>query len=448
MTKENTQEFAVALNSSPSEGAGEGSEAKRNKKTQLLSALLSASALGLFLEGCGGGGGGGTPTPPTPAILGTESNPYLATANADTFSGSGSRDWVSYENSNAGVTIDLSTDPATVSGDWAVGDRLSGINNLIGSRYDDTLSGNSGANTLRGRVGIDRLNGRGGNDILEGGVGNDILNGGAGDNILEGGSGQDDYVFDSYNGNDEIRSDTDGGRLLFPNGSETDTFYLSRDENGVTVATAEGGSTFIHIAASAYQHGGFSIYVGSEAEDTLTLVGRIHVGDDDVNNVTGDSSKDIISGLGGNDYLQGGSGDDDLYGGAGNDLLDGGRGDDLLAGGSGDDIYRFDAGDGTDTISSMNDGTGNKVVFRAPAGVTYADNNFDFDRGNRVSNTEFTEETAGDDLRIVVSQGGSTRNTVYIEGYFDQQDNAYTISHTHSRSNDAGTSVSAPAETS
>ena len=64
MTKENIQEFAVALNSSPSEGAGEGTEAKRNKKTQLLSALLSASALGVFLEGCGGGGG--TPAPVTP----------------------------------------------------------------------------------------------------------------------------------------------------------------------------------------------------------------------------------------------------------------------------------------------------------------------------------------------------------------------------------------------
>ena len=154
------------------------------------------------------------------------------------------------------------------------------------------------------------------------------------------------------------------------------------------------------------------------------------------------SSEDIISGLGGNDYLQGGSGDDDLYGGAGRDTLDGGVGNDLLAGGSGNDTYRFDAGDGTDTILSMSDGTGNKVVFRAPSGVTYADSDFYFDRGNRVSNTEFTEETTGDDLRIIVSQGGSTRNTVYIEDYFDQQDNAYTIFRTGSGSNDDGTSVS------
>ena len=316
---------------------------------------------------------------------------------------------------------------------------------MIGSRYDDTLSGNSDANTLRGRLGNDRLNGRGGNDILEGGVGNDILNGGAGDNILVGGSGQDDYVFDSYNGNDEIRSDTDGGRLLFPNGSETDTFYLSRDENGVTVATAEGGSTFIHIAASAYQHGGYSIYVG----ETNTLVGRIHVGDDIANNVTGTSSKDIISGLGGNDYLQGGSGDDDLYGGAGSDTLDGGRGDDRLDGGKGADTYRFNAGDGVDYILKEPDLTGdNKVIFRAPRDVTYTDSDFDFTRGTydpANSANPFTQSDTGRDLSISVStvseDSAEVRNTVFIDDYFSGYD-IYTISHTHRISNEAGTSVS------
>ena len=40
------------------ETGGEGlssHEGKRNRKAQALSALLSASALGVFLEGCGGG---------------------------------------------------------------------------------------------------------------------------------------------------------------------------------------------------------------------------------------------------------------------------------------------------------------------------------------------------------------------------------------------------------
>ena len=163
MTKENIQEFEVALQASPSEGEGEGTEAKRNKKTQLLSALLSASALGMFLEGCsssstssGGGGGGGGGVDNT---LGSESNPYLATANADTFSGSGNEGWVSYAGSNEGVTVDLSGTTAAASGGWAEGDTLSNINNLIGSDVvsgdvvDDTLTGNDNPNILRGGTG-------------------------------------------------------------------------------------------------------------------------------------------------------------------------------------------------------------------------------------------------------------------------------------------------------
>ena len=341
---------------------------------------------------------------------------------------------MSYENSNAGVTVDLSNNPATVSGGWAAGDMLTAINNLIGSRYDDTLAGNSAANTLRG------------------GIGNDILNGREGDNILEGGGGQDDYVFDSYNGNDEIHFDTDGGRLLFPNGSETDTFYLSRDEIGVTVGTVEGGSIFIHIADSAYLRGGYSIYVGSE--DTFTFVGNIIVGDDTINNVQGGISRDIISGLGGNDRLLGGAGDDDLYGGAGDDLLDGGSGNDRLAGGSGDDRYLFDRGDGVDYILKESDLTGdNKVIFRAPSGVTYTDDNFDFTRGTydpANSANPFTQSNTGDDLQIIAFTGSTSdpviRNTVFIDDYFyettDSSYDIYTISHTVRVSEEDGTIVS------
>ena len=191
MTKENIQEFAVALNSSPSEGAGEGSEAKRNKKTQLLSALLSASALGVFLEGCGGGVTGD----------GSESNPFVATAGPDTFDGI----WASYAGSNEGIKVELrGTTIAPVgstvilSGGWAEGDTLRNIRNVIGSRFADTLNGDSRRNTLRG------------------GEGDDILEGEGGDDKLEGGPGRDDYIFRNSHDDDEIRSDPDGGRLLFP----------------------------------------------------------------------------------------------------------------------------------------------------------------------------------------------------------------------------------------
>ena len=181
--------------------------------------------------------------------VGSESNPYLATANADPFNGSGSRDWVSYANSNEGVNIDLNNNPATVSKGWAEGDTLSGIDNLIGSRHVDTLSGNSGPNTLRG--GLD-------NDIgstVEGATTSlraewVTTSSTAARATISWKVGQDKTTMSLTLTTVMTRfvPTTDGGRLLFPNGGETDTFYLARDENGVTVATAEGGSTFIHIA--------------------------------------------------------------------------------------------------------------------------------------------------------------------------------------------------------
>ena len=139
MTKENI----VTLTASPSEGT----EAKRNKKTQLLSALLSASALGVFLEGCGP-----TPSGPTRDGVtgdGSESDPHLATAKADILDGP----WVSYASSTAAVTINLdsyatraeSGGVPKASGGWAEGDKFGlDVLNVIGSDHDDTFFGGDG----------------------------------------------------------------------------------------------------------------------------------------------------------------------------------------------------------------------------------------------------------------------------------------------------------------
>ncbi|TKB69385.1 MAG: hypothetical protein E8D52_10555 [Nitrospira sp.] len=50
-------------------------------------------------------------------------------------------------------------------------DRLSGIENVTGTNFADTLIGNAGSNVL---------NGLAGNDLLTGGAGRDILTGGSG----------------------------------------------------------------------------------------------------------------------------------------------------------------------------------------------------------------------------------------------------------------------------
>jgi Ca2+-binding RTX toxin-like protein len=81
-------------------------------------------------------------------------------------------------------------------------DRLSNIENVIGSRIDDIITGNDGANVLSGDWGQDRLFGRNGNDTLRGGDGSDYLNGGQGSDFLWGDSGADTFVFEPSNTRD------------------------------------------------------------------------------------------------------------------------------------------------------------------------------------------------------------------------------------------------------
>ena len=117
---------------------------------------------------------------------------------ADSLNGGAGIDTASYGGSSAGVNVNLGTlsfvfgsgfiqTGGTGTGGDAQGDTLSGFENLLGSNFADTLTGNAGANRLDGGAGGDTLNGGGGNDTLVGGtgVGLDVLTGGAGaDNFL------------------------------------------------------------------------------------------------------------------------------------------------------------------------------------------------------------------------------------------------------------------------
>ena len=87
----------------------------------------------------------------------------------DTVDGGAGVDTVSYENSWAGVVVNLATGVGQYG--EASRDVLVNVENLLGSAYDDTLTGNAGVNRLNGGAGNDALDGGAGNDILVGGVG-------------------------------------------------------------------------------------------------------------------------------------------------------------------------------------------------------------------------------------------------------------------------------------
>ena len=99
-------------------------------------------------------------------------------AGADRLDGGAGIDTASYQEAAAGVIASLFS-PGGNTGE-AAGETFFFVEQLVGSSYGDTLTGDENANGLSGLAGNDVLNGRGGNDQLVGGAGADVLTGGAG----------------------------------------------------------------------------------------------------------------------------------------------------------------------------------------------------------------------------------------------------------------------------
>jgi len=118
---------------------------------------------------------------------------FLTGGGYDKVDGGAGNDTVSYEDSWAGVWVNLKSGVNKYGA--ASRDVLVSIENVIGSDYDDRLTGDDGANKLTGGAGNDLLVGGGGNDYFFEGLGNDTLTGGAGADV---------FVFTTAWGNDTI----------------------------------------------------------------------------------------------------------------------------------------------------------------------------------------------------------------------------------------------------
>jgi len=102
---------------------------------------------------------------------------------------------------NQKMAVNL-TNPAQNSGAGVTGDTYLGIENLIGTVYRDTLTGDGAANVLSGGGAHDALTGAGGSDTLVGGHGRDTL---------LGGDGADAFVFETYADRGDILLDFQTG---------------------------------------------------------------------------------------------------------------------------------------------------------------------------------------------------------------------------------------------
>lgn len=180
---------------------------------------------------------------------GTGNDLLLGGAGSDTLDGGTGLDIASYADIDGRVRVELEAGTGTEIGTTHV-DTLIGIEDVIGSDYDDVLWGNDTHNVLAGGAGEDALVGYDGNDTLYGDAGNDRLTGGLGIDSLHGGDGSDELngqsgedTLSGGDGDDILNGHAQSDRLIGGAGSDTlsggahaDVFVFG-DEFGVDTIT-------------------------------------------------------------------------------------------------------------------------------------------------------------------------------------------------------------------
>ena len=294
----------------------------------------------------------------TGAINGTGNdlnNIIVANAGNNVINGGVGVDTVSYATATSGVTVSLASTSAQATGGSGT-DTLSAFENIIGSAFNDTLTGSTATNVLTGGLGNDTYIVTSNNDSVvelanEGvdtvqtgasftsagyamtahvenltitgtantnGIGNsldNVITGNSGNNTLDGGGGNDTLI----------------------GGAGNDTYVVNSTLDVVTEAASAGTDTIQSWVT----------YTANANVENLTLLGEAAI------NATGNALANTLTGNAGNNVLDGGAGNDTMVGGAGNDtyVVD-----------STSDVVTEAAGAGNDTILSS-------VTYTASANV-------------------------------------------------------------------------------
>lgn len=236
---------------------------------------------------------------------------------AENFNGGDGVDTASFELRNRAVDARLSLQSVPV-----LLDSIVAIENLVGTRFNDTLIGDDQNNVLSGGAGEDVLDGLTGNDTLQGGLGNDTFTVDSASDLVQEAAGE---------GFDRVTSSV---TYALAAGSEVE--LLRTADAAATVSINFYGNEF---GNALYGNAGSNVLTGAGGSDYLVGLGGVDV-------LYGGDGDDALDGGAGQDSLFGGAGTDTLVGGADNDSLDGQAGDDSASGGTGNDVYHVDsAGD-------------------------------------------------------------------------------------------------------
>jgi Ca2+-binding RTX toxin-like protein len=411
--------------------------------------------------------------------------------SSDTLDGGDDVDTVSYDKLQGGVALALGlnaadgaasmTEVMVVNGPLgpsmflvSTNDTLRRIENVIGSGFNDLLTGNEAANQISGGSGDDTLTGLGGADRLDGGVGFDTasyaasnagvtvaLTGAAGagghaqgdtlvdierligssyadaftgssrDNTLEGGGGNDGI--NGSSGNDTLIGG--GGNDVLDGGGDIDTASYETTGGAVVLTLGLSGAdgtasmveTFvvngpfgpiITVIPSSDILRSIENVLGSRYGDRLT-------GNEQVNRLSGGDGNDILEGGGSGDTLIGSAGDDTLTGGVGADTMEGGVGNDAYSVDNAADIVTENLAEGIDQVlASVSHGLAANVENLALATGAGAINGVGNNLGNTIVGSDgdnFIRALAGND-RVIggtgrdVMAGDADNDTFVFEG--------------------------------
>ena len=225
---------------------------------------------------------------------------------------------VSLSSEESGQSLVLQDDELKETEEGVLG--VVNVENVKGSDFNDTFTGNKSANNLFG------------------GAGDDTLSGGGGDDVLSGGTGSNTALYTQPMGN----------------------YRFSASATGLVVTDAvgsDGSDTLIDIETLTFSDGSIKVSIvggkytlsGTALTDNITIDGNVSLalsGGAGNDTLTGGAGGDILSGDAGDDILRGQAGADQLRGGAGNDTLYADSSDTVIEGGAGTDTLHVEGSTG------------------------------------------------------------------------------------------------------
>jgi Ca2+-binding RTX toxin-like protein len=346
-------------------------------------------------------------------VVGSAFNDIISgSADVNVLVGGGGNDTLDYSGSVSGVNVSLAGNFA--AGGDAQGDTISSFENVNGGGGSDDLFGSSAVNVMNGLGGDDVIQGSGGADILDGGADNDYLSyttSGEGVSVKLG-------TFNSGTGASAVAAvkggDADGDKAInFENIWGSDSNDILIGNNGVNTVLGINGDDLIAggLGADLLSGGNGNDTVDYSASSRMVTVSLADQG------VTDPFGNTVFSSPGTAQHGGDAEGDllwgfENVIGSKGNDKLTGDAHDNVVVGGSGNDT--LDGGGGTDTLDYS--GTTKAVTVDLFGGhVSGGAGNDAVTSFENVTGTKFNDIISGSDQVNVLTGGGGNDTLDYSD---------------------------------